>query len=51
LHDFTASANAGFPYRIFTPVFNLKIDMVDFAGSAAEAFVERLENLDISQVL
>jgi hypothetical protein len=32
-------------------MFNFKIDMVDLFWSAAEALMERLENLNVSQAL
>jgi hypothetical protein len=51
LNDFTVSANPCLPHSVFIPVFNFKIDMVDFFRSPAKALVKRLENLDIRQIL
>jgi hypothetical protein len=51
LNDFPASANPGLPHGVLVPVFNFKIDVVDFSRSAPEALVERLENLNICQIL
>ena len=51
MDDFPAPTNPGLPHGVFIPVLNLKIDVVDLVGSAAEALLERLENLNVRKVL